>query len=783
MSNMYNTINESFTQYAGAVLQSRALVDVRDCLKPSARQIFYSMLLNKLVHSKPYKKTANAVGLAMADFYIHGDSSCEGIIMRAAQDFAMRYPLVDVKGNMGSLIESGNWAAARYTESRLSEFTSILFEDIDKDTVSEWRDNYSGEKQYPAVLPSKGYYNIVNGTMGIGIGAASSIPQFNLREVNEALIKLLWNPDIDFEELYCAPDFATGGVILNEEQVKESLKKGEGFACKIRSVIEYDAKDNCFVVTEVPYSVYTQTISDELNGIIESEENPGIERYNDLTGKTPLIKIYLNKKANQSKILKYLYKNTSLQHHYGINMTMLENGRFPRVFGWKEALSQHLIHEKEVYTRGFNFELEKINDRLHIVEGLLIALASIEEVIQTIKTSTSTVLANQNLQKNFLLSERQAKAILDMKLARLAHLEVEKIQKEKKELEQEKNRIETILNDEVLFNKEIEKGFREVITKFGDNRRTKILNLKASDDEEVVEEKSLSVYLTSFGNIHILEDSTLMVQKRNKRGEKIPLYKGEYICGVVSGSTVDTLSLFSNIGKCHSVPLKDATPGSNMSDLLNLAANEKIVTMSVINKNTPNQYILFVTKEGTIKKTELSEFKTNRRGSAQAIKLKDGDTICSAILCNNERIGVLMTDGHFVIFDSKTVNPIGRVAAGVKGPKLEEGTYVACAKCLPHNTREIVSISSVGKASRTKIEEFSITSRTSKGVKIQKIDDEEMSSFTPVTDRKELLISSTAAIAKIALDSISLTGRGAVGVLALKLKGTEKIVEILEDKI
>ena len=435
MSNLKPIIEESMIQYSGAVLQNRALVDVRDGLKPSARQIFYSMLLRKLTHDKPYKKTANAVGMAMADFYIHGDSSCEGVIMRAGQPFAMRYPLVDVKGNAGSLIESGNWAAMRYTESRLSKFSNILFTDIDKETIEEWRDSYDNTKQYPAVLPSKGYYNICNGGLGIGIGMASSIPQYNLCEMNKALEHLLLNPDCDFEDIYIAPDFATGAILLNEDDVKASMKKGSGFACKLRSVVDFDKKENCFVVTEIPYGVYTNTICGELEDIINGEENPGVDRFNDLTGKTPLIKIYLAKKANPNKVLKYLFKNTSLQSHYSINFTMLDNGRFPKVFTWKEMLQAHIDHEKEVYRRGYEFDLKKIEDRLHIIEGLLKVIEDIDNVVRLIKTSESTSVARERLMSEYVLDEVQTKAILDMKLSRLAHLEVEKLKSEKSKLE------------------------------------------------------------------------------------------------------------------------------------------------------------------------------------------------------------------------------------------------------------------------------------------------------------------------------------------------------------
>ena len=304
MSDMRKVIEDSFTQYAGAVLQSRALVDVRDCLKPSARQIFYSMKLHKFTHDKPFQKTPNPIGMALADFYIHGDSSAEGIMMRASQRFAMRYPLTEVKGNGGNLYGSGTWAAPRYTETRLSNLSASLFNDIDKNTINDWRDNYDNTKQYPGVLPTKGFYNIVNGTTGIGIGAASSIPQFNIKDVNKALETLLLNPDAPFEEIYCAPDFATGALLLNEKEVKDSLKKGQGYSCKLRSVVEWDNKERCFIVTEIPYSVYTNTICGELETILNDDaNNPGIERFNDLTGKDPLIKIYLKKGANPDRVL------------------------------------------------------------------------------------------------------------------------------------------------------------------------------------------------------------------------------------------------------------------------------------------------------------------------------------------------------------------------------------------------------------------------------------------------------------------------------------------------
>ena len=505
MAELTNIIKDSFSQYAGAVLQSRALVDVRDCIKPSARQIFYCLYTDNFIHSKPFKKTLKGIGSAMR-MYIHGDSSCEGVIMRAGQPFAFRYPLIEVEGSYGNLMEGGNWAAPRYTSSRLSDISNYLFKDINKNVIDEWRDNYDDTEKYPSVLSCKGFYNIVNGTSGIGIGASSNLPQFNINDVNNALIKLLWNPDIDFEEIYCAPDFATGAILLNESEVKESLKNGKGKACKLRSIIEYDSNEKCLVVKEIPYGVYTNTICGQLEKLVE--QNVGIDRFNDLTGKTALIKIYLSKGANPEKVIRTLYKETSLQYHYGVNMTMLDNGRFPRVFTWKEALQAHIDHEKAVYRKAFEFDLNKIKDRLHIVEGILIALARIEEVIEVIKSSSSSASAKIALCENFLLTEIQAKAILDIKLARLAHMEVKKYENERDNLLVEKANIEAILNDDTLFKKEIEKGFREVMEKYGDSRRTRIMDLNSNDEDEPIEEKNLILHLTNKNNIYAFETST-----------------------------------------------------------------------------------------------------------------------------------------------------------------------------------------------------------------------------------------------------------------------------------
>ena len=771
-------IKESFTQYSGAVLQSRALVDVRDCLKPSARQIFYCLYTDKFVHSKPFKKTLKGIGSAMR-MYIHGDSSCEGVIMRAGQPFAMRYPLIEVEGSFGNLMESGNWAAPRYTSARLSELANYLFADIDKDTIKEWRDNYDDTEQYPAVLSTKGFYNIVNGSMGIGIGMSSSIPQFNLREVNEALIKLLWNPDIDFEEIYCAPDFATGALLLNESAVKDSLKNGNGFACKLRSVVEFDSKERCFVVKEIPYSVYTNTICGELEKILESEDNPGIDRFNDLTNSTPLIKIYLTRSANPDRVLKYLYKNTSLQYHYSINMTMLENGRYPKVFGWKEALQSHLDHEELVYRRGFEFDLTKIKARIHIIEGLLKAYDAIDEVVQTIKTSASSAAANEALRKLLGIDEVQAKAILDLKLSKLSKLDINKLCNEKNDLEKEKERIEAILSDITLLKKEIENGLREVAKKFGDERRTKIMNI-ASDEDEPVEVKALSVSLTNKNNLIVNETSSLYTQKRGGVGSKFKLEPDEYVMTSTTCQNIDTVLFFTVQGNVYSyvagaLPVGEKT---TIESLFMIEQAERTCAMTALSKNCNEKYIIFITKNGMLKKSELSEYNMKRgKSGIKALTLDTNDEIASVLFTNEEKIGISTEEGNFLICETKDVRPIGRVAKGVKGIKLNDGDAVASAKTMPAAVKEIVSVSREGKIKRTSIDEFTTQGRATKGSKLQKLVDKDyLADFLPITNEKEITIITTSSQIKLSISDIGLLSKNTCGAQSIKKKDKDNII-------
>ena len=778
MSELKPIIEQSFQQYAGAVLQSRALVDVRDCLKPSARQIFYALYTDKFVSNKPHHKTLKAVG-SLSRFYIHGDSSAVGILMRAGQPFAMRYPLMDVKGNVGTLMESGNWAHQRYTESRLSPLANYLFADIDKNTIEEWRDNYDDTEQYPGVLPTKGYYNIVNGTQGIAVGAASSIPQYNLKELNNALIHLIDNPDCDFSEIYCAPDFATGAILYNESDVKESMKNGTGYACKLRSVVEFDSKERCFVVTEIPYGVYTNTICGQLEEIVNGEDNPGIERFNDLTGSTPLIKIYLSKKANPDRVLKYLYKNTFLQYHYGINFTMLDNGRFPRVFGWKEMLQSHIDHERIVYRRAFEFDLNKIKSRIHIIDGLLICMARIEEVVQTIRSSASTAAASAALQSNFLLDEVQAKAVLDMKLSRLAHLEVKKLENEREELMSKAAAIEKILNDEELFKEEIKKGWREVAAKFGDARRTKIINI-SKEDEEPTEIKSLQISMTNQNNIYLSETSTLYTQKRGGVGNKAKLGAGEYVIHSEQLESNEEVAFFTARGDFYHCPAASLAIGEKIAiEALFGISNERIVAISAFNKRRTGQNIVFFTKNGFVKKSELAEYNLKRSGSLKAINLDTNDEIASILFINDEDVGIMTELGNFIRVTTKDIRAIGRVAKGVRGIKLNEGDAVCCAYPIKNDTQYIVSVTAAGLFKKTPIAEFTVQGKNTKGAKIHKLTGKDhMADFMALGAETEILVASSQSCIKLSVNDIPTLSRVTQGAKAIKLNDTAKIIGI-----
>lgn len=776
-----DTLEQSFETYAGMTIRDRAICDVRDCLKPGARMSMYAQYIEKITPDKPYKKAQKSVAAAMDHFYVHGDLSLYPLFARMGKPFAMRYVLEDFQGNTGTIEEGNNEAASRYTEMRLAPIAMHLFENIEKETIAVWHDNYSGEEQYPSVLPSVGFYNIVNGTSGIATAISSSIPQFNIKEVNNAMIKLLWDEQISFDEIYCAPDFCTGAILLNENEVKESLKKGTGFACKLRSVIEYDSKDQCLVVREIPYGVYTETIRGQLMEIIEGESNPGIEKFLDQSGVKPQIKIFLNKKANPDRVIRFLFKNTSLQYHYPINMIMLDNGKTPKVFGWREALMAHINHEKSVYTNAYKYDLAKIAHKIHLIDGLLIALANIDEVVAVIKGSASTAAARAELVKRFVLSEEQAKHILDMKLSRLAKLEVQKIENEKAELEQKAEKIKAILNDENLLKAEIEKGMRAVANKYGDARRTKVMNIEKDGDVEPTEVRQLQISLTNKDNIFVTETSSLYTQKRGGVGNKLKLDEGEFIIDTQPVASNEVMLLFTTAGNVYHYPVNNLTFGEKIfvQALINLPNWDHVCAITSANKKAQKPYILFFTKQGMVKKSEISEYNMARKAALKALTLDEGDEIVNVLFTNDEKVGILTETGNFIMITTEDIRPIGRIAKGVKAIKLNDGDNVANARVIPADTLSIASISGCGLFKKTGIEEFATQGRGTKGSKIQKLNEGDwMADFYPITHEGEILVASTHACIKLTTADIPVYSKGALGNKSIKLGATDNVVGI-----
>ena len=776
--NIRENLEENIEIYAGMTIQKRAIVDVRDCLKPSARLSIYSQYIDKLIPSKPYEKSSVSVASAMRHFYPYGDAALYSMLARMGKPYAMRYKLEDFQGSTGDITEDDNQAAMRYTNMRLSKLAMNLFTDVDKETIVKWYNSYTDKEQYPSVLPSKGYYNIVNGSMGLAYAIAASIPQFNLVEVNEALIKLINNPDIDDDDLICMPDFATGCTLLNADEVRQSLKHGNGFACKLRANVDYNKKERTLIFTNTPYGTYTGTIAAQIQKIRLSEENPGIENFWDQSTNEASIKVLLSKKANPEKVIRYLFKNTSLQNHYGINLIMLDNGKTPRLFTWKEALQAHIDHEKEVYMRGFQFDLKKIEDRLHIIEGLLKVIEDIDNVVRLIKSSESTAVARARLMSTYNLDEVQTKAILDMKLSRLAHLEVEKLKSEKTKLEKEREFIYNIINNESEFNAQLIKGWREVADKFGDARRTQILNI-SKDDEEPAERQELLINLSNQNNIYITTTSTLYTQRRGGVGNKFKMSKGEYVIATASGTNLDTVLLFSNRGNCYHItpselPFEQVVP---IESIVEIQAKEKIEELVFLNKKKQKEHIIFFTKKGILKKSRLSEYNIKRKVGVKALNLDNDDEIVSILFVNEERVGMMTARGQFVVCETKDVRPIGRAARGVKGITLNDGDSLVSAKVIPADTKEYLSVSEKGYIKRTTAKDFTVTGRATKGSKIHSLKDtdDKLIAFAPITNEQETIVVSSNAQIKINLNEVNLLSKGAQGTKSMKLSNAKVI--------
>lgn len=668
---------------------------------------------------------------------------------------------------------------------RLNKLSEKLFEGVEKDTIDVWFDNFADTEKYPSVLPSLGYYNIVNGTQGIATSIASSICQYNLREVNSAMIKLLWNPDISYDEIYCQPDFITGGIILNEKEVKESMRIGKGKSCCIRSVVEYEEKSNALIVKEIPYNVYTNTICKEIIALVEENPLCGIDRVNDLTGVKPNIKIYLKKNANVNRVLKLLYKKTSLQSYYGINMIMLDNGTTPKVFGWKEALQAHLNHEIEVRLKIHKYDIEVIKNRLNIIEGLLVAIANIDEVVQIIRNSNDKQIAGTNLSNRFGFNEKQVEAILQMTLSRLINLEIQsfKNEKEKLLLDAEKHKA-AIENKEVLY-KEIEDDLKSVAEEFGDERKTKCINLdftNEGDDSEPIEEKELLIHFTNYGNFYTQESNTLLTSKRGGKGSKIKTAKDEFVIKSIKDSNLNSLLLFTNKGKMFKMEVSELPVNShiNVNQLFDFDEDEEVSNLTTIDDKDKYKYIVFITKNGMVKKSKVSEYNSIRSKGIKALNLKENDCVIAVHFVNEERISIATKDGLFVNLSSEEINPIGRVATGVIGIKLNEGDYVVNSCLVDGKSKYVLSLTKSGLIKKSAIEEYGTCGRATKGRKIANIKDgDSLSKYLVLKEDTKVAIITSNSQLQIDTAAIKLTGRATLGVKGIELKENNHITDMI----
>ena len=751
------TIEDSFLEYASYVAVDRALPDVRDMLKVGARQILYSQYKDKITADKPFKKAQKTVAAAMSLAYVHGDASAYGTAIRMGKPFIFRYPLEDIQGAYGNPSAADNHSASRYVEMRSSQLAKELTNDIEKNTISQWTDNYDDTEKIPSVFPSKGFYNIVNGVSGIGVTLATSIPQFNLIEVNNALIKLIQNPNISFEEIYCAPDYSCGGIIINGDEVKESLRNGKGKSAVIRSKIEYNKTKHMLQVVEIPFGIFTNTICTQIGQLIEENPNCGIDRLIDATKKEPDIRIYLNKKADVNEVLKLLYQKTSLQYHNGINMMMLDNGQVPKLFTWKEALQAHINHEKIVYRRGFEFDLAKIEKRIHIIDGLLICLAAIDEVISVIKNSSSTTEAAINLQKIFLLDEEQAKAVLAIKLASLARLEVEKLEQEKIKLTQEANRIKIILQNEKEFNQQLINGWNEVSKKFGDKRRTKIYDNLIEDEKPQKIIKDITIFINLY-NDYIVKEGKSKLKTFNRGKVKF----------IMNGTTQDHFYIFTDLGKCHYVNAEKLYENNKgkITDIINLEDNENIICS--YNPKVEKSTIYVATRLGFIKRMNIDEILSIKKSKVY-ITLQEHDKVADIIFNNgDENIALASQEGNIVVFDGSIITSTKTASKGVVGMKLKPLVdEVSSMTAISPNDKYLCTITSAGFIKRTNLEEYPVTTRGTKGRLACKLNEDKLIEIKAINGEEEFYNFNT--IGEVPLKDIPEGARVSRGIDILKM--------------
>ena len=783
-------ISKSFLDYSMSVITSRAIPDLRDGLKPVHRRILWSMFEEGNTPDKPHKKSATTVGYVMGHYHPHGDSSIYDAMVRLAQDFNQRYMLVDGHGNFGN-IEGDGAAAYRYTEARLAKISLEMLRDIRKKTV-DMMPNFDETSPEPTVLPSRIPNVLVNGSMGIAVGMATNIPPHNLSEVIDGCIAYIDNPDIDtlgLMEHIKGPDFPTGAIILGNSGIRKAYETGRGsITIRSRAFIEEKGNHSQIIITEVPYGVNTMELKNKVAELVHNKIIEGISDYHTDLKDGVKITITLKKDANPQVVLNNLYKHTNFQTNYGIIFLVIDNGT-PKTLGLKDIISKYIDHQKEVIIRRTKFDLEQDEARVHILEGLKIALDNIDEVVSIIRNSTSDEEAQEKLMSNFKLSEIQAKSILDMRLRRLTGLERDKIESELSILLEEISELKSILASNEKVMNIIKEEMLEIKKKYGDERRTNIdmTAIDYIDDESLIPVEDIVVTLTNKGYIKRVESDTYKSQNRGGVGVKgMSTNEEDFVEKIISMTTHDYLMIFTNKGKVYrlkgyEIPLYSRqSKGLPIINLLPIEKEEKVSAMLKIEDNENEGYFVFATKKGLIKRTNVREFNSIRTSGKIAITLKDDDELVDVknTLGNNE-ILMASSNGRMIRFNESEIRIMGRTASGVKGIDVGDGYVVGCE--ISDSDKQILVVTEKGFGKKTKANEYRITHRGSKGVKALNITEKNgnIVAFKSVQGEEDLMIvTDSGIIIRVSLDQVSTTGRVAQGVKLINLKEEQKVSTI-----
>ena len=781
--NIVGEMRKSFLDYSMSVIVARALPDVRDGLKPVHRRILYTLYEEGMTPDKKYQKSANAVGAVMGHYHPHGDSAIYDSMVRMAQDFTYRHTLVDGHGNFGS-IDGDGAAASRYTEARLAKISMELLRDLNKDTV-DFSENYDGQRKEPVVLPSRFPNILVNGNMGIAVGMATNIPPHNLGEVIDGCVAYIDNPEITAVELMQyikGPDFPTAGVILGNSGIKRAYESGRG-AITIRGMATVEEAHNKhrIVITELPYQVNKKALIQRIGELVRDKVIDGISNLSDESALEGIkIVIDVKKEANANVVLNNLYKHTQLQTSYGINFLMLVDGT-PRTLGLREIIEKYIDHQKHVIYRRCKFDLKRYKDRLHILDGLKIALDNIDRVIKIIRDSLDDDEAKAGLMSNFALSEVQSQAILDMRLKRLTGLEKSKIEEEIAELEKLVKELEEILASEEKILEIIKNEMLEIKEKYADERRTHI-DMTAIDyieDESLIPVENVVITLTNKGYIKRLPADTYKTQNRGGTGIRgMATNEEDFVEHLINATSHDYILMFTNKGKVYRIKGYEIPEYSRQSkglpiiNLLSLDKDEKVTSLLKISNNDEYKCLVFATKSGLIKRTNISEFDSIRTNGKKFITLKDDDELVSVKkTTGNNEILMASSNGRMVRFNEDAVRIMGRSASGVRGINLDGGILVGMEIVEPNEYVLVITEKGYGK--KTPVDEYRITNRGGKGVKTVNITEKNGSivSFKTVDDSKDLMIiTDSGIIIRLVVDKISTMSRVTQGVKLINLK-------------